>query len=358
MNWYVKSSETGKISGPVDQKAALAMAEQSDGMAFSEQIFSPKFVASEAVESLLAEMRSVATAEIVIPLAQELLKRAIDTITLLCREKPTVALREVEALLHELKGLRTLMNKFFRRNLDIGDIGGISQEVDELLHELRGLRTSMEIVRNGEDDAIGLLCGRIANALISQERVSKDIEEGSGAETDGIIRELRALEGDVVLRGPDRQTCKKAANALSQLQAVEATSPAIKVQAKYDGWRCSVDIKDYDPTTKGCLTFLRKEKQKADTMDCCGDDYLHASNRLLSKVCQRAIDALIHLSREKKVTGTIEGGVLALDDLPEGVTVDILDYDVPSYSVPALIAGKDVERDDSGRACSRLHWGV
>lgn len=286
MNWYVKSSETGKISGPVDQKAALAMAEQSDGMAFSEQIFSPKFVASEAVESLLAEMRSVATAEIVIPLAQELLKRAIDTITLLCREKPTVALREVEALLHELKGLRTLMNKFFRRNLDIGDIGGISQEVDELLHELRGLRTSMEIVRNGEDDAIGLLCGRIANALISQERVSKDIEEGSGAETDGTIRELRALEGDVVLRGLDRQTCKKAADALSQLQAVEATSP----------------------TTKGCLTFLRKEKQKADTMDCCGDDYLHASNRLLSKVCQRAIDALVQLSREKVVP---EGGTAA-----------------------------------------------
>lgn len=137
MNWYVKYNGTGEISGPVHQKTALSMAEQFDGMAFSEEIFS----------------------------------------------------------------------------------------VEELLHELKGLRTSMEIMRNGEDDAIGLLCGRISNALISQELASKDIEEGLGAETCGIIRELRALSVDVILRGSDRQTCHNAADALVQLSRSEVIAP-------------------------------------------------------------------------------------------------------------------------------------
>lgn len=42
---------------------------------------------------------------------------------------------------------------------------------------------------------------------------------------------------------------------------------------------------------------------------------------------QRVIEAIVQLSREKVISGTIHGGVLTLDELPEGVRVDIRDYD-------------------------------
>lgn len=56
-----------------------------------------------------------------------------------------------------------------------------------------------------------------------------------------------------------------------------------------------------------------------------GKDY-NLDNRL-SSLCQRAIDTITNLSREKVVRGTIQGGVLSLEDVPAGVTVDIKDYD-------------------------------
>jgi len=45
------------------------------------------------------------------------------------------------------------------------------------------------------------------------------------------------------------------------------------------------------------------------------------------ELVQRAIDTILFLSREKVVTGVIDGGVLHLDELPPGVSVDIRDYD-------------------------------
>lgn len=43
----------------------------------------------------------------------------------------------------------------------------------------------------------------------------------------------------------------------------------------------------------------------------------------LGTLLKRAIDTIVLLSAKKVVTGTIEGGVLSLDEVPDGVTVDI-----------------------------------
>jgi len=98
MNWYVKYEGTEEISAPMTQEEALAIVGAdggvgADGMVFNERIFEPKFVNTEAVEGLLAEMRSAASARPIMSPdqlyldAQGLLTRAIDTITLLSREK-------------------------------------------------------------------------------------------------------------------------------------------------------------------------------------------------------------------------------------------------------------------------------
>lgn len=57
---------------------------------------------------------------------------------------------------------------------------------------------------------------------------------------------------------------------------------------------------------------------------------------------QKAIDVITNLSREKVVTGSIEGGVLSLGEVSEGVTVDIRDFDVEGVD-PEL-----VEEDENG----------
>lgn len=93
MNWYVKYEGTGEISGPMTQDEALSIVgkdggDAADGLVFSENIFSPKFVTTPEVEGLLAEMKSVAEAGIVIPhVIQEVMMRAIDMIIFLSREK-------------------------------------------------------------------------------------------------------------------------------------------------------------------------------------------------------------------------------------------------------------------------------
>jgi len=61
-----------------------------------------------------------------------------------------------------------------------------------------------------------------------------------------------------------------------------------------------------------------------------------------SNLIQRAIDALTLLSAKKVVTGTIQGGVLELDEVSEGVEVDIRDYDTDGVDEEL------VEEDASG----------
>ena len=63
---------------------------------------------------------------------------------------------------------------------------------------------------------------------------------------------------------------------------------------------------------------------------------------LATSVFRRAIDTISFLSREKVITGTIEGGVLSLDTIPAGVSVDIRDYDVEGMEEDNLL------RDEKG----------
>jgi len=68
---------------------------------------------------------------------------------------------------------------------------------------------------------------------------------------------------------------------------------------------------------------------------------------------RNSIDALVELSREKMVTGEIQGGVLTLDNVPEGVVVEIRDYDVGDGG-----AYEDaVSIDDQGHQYVGLTWG-
>ena len=93
MKWYIRYESTDEIDGPMKQELALTKAGRVDGLVFSEEIFDPKFAITEEVEGLLGEMRSLAGMRTTMPpgdlllQAQDLLKRAIDTIILLSREK-------------------------------------------------------------------------------------------------------------------------------------------------------------------------------------------------------------------------------------------------------------------------------
>jgi hypothetical protein len=95
MNWYVKYEGTGEVSGPMSEGDALSEAELTDVLVFNENIFSPKFVTTEEVDSLLLDMKKAAGANLgvlenpfhsaSVSLIQEIMQRAIDTIILLSR---------------------------------------------------------------------------------------------------------------------------------------------------------------------------------------------------------------------------------------------------------------------------------
>ena len=72
---------------------------------------------------------------------------------------------------------------------------------------------------------------------------------------------------------------------------------------------------------------------------------------VIGLLCGRISDALVQLSREKIVTGVLTGGMLTLDDLPDGVSVDIRNYDAHGTE-------ENLETDDSGCSYSNLHWGA
>jgi hypothetical protein len=60
-------------------------------------------------------------------------------------------------------------------------------------------------------------------------------------------------------------------------------------------------------------------------------------------ICQNAIDVITHLSREKVVRGTIvEGGDVAFEEIPEGVKVDLRDFNIDG------IDEENLEHDERG----------
>ena len=83
------------------------MADQADGMIFSENIFSPKFVATEEVELLLRDIKAAQTScfarTMNIPESfTQVLQRASDALVLLSRVKPAPT-KEVEYLIAQLR---------------------------------------------------------------------------------------------------------------------------------------------------------------------------------------------------------------------------------------------------------------
>lgn len=104
--WYVRTLDSGEVWGPMSQTQAESMRDQlDDAVMFNEGIFEPKFSCSDEVEELIAKMRSVATAGIVIPhVAQELLAEAVDALVLLSRNEPKFCTSaEVEELVNRLR---------------------------------------------------------------------------------------------------------------------------------------------------------------------------------------------------------------------------------------------------------------
>lgn len=79
--WYVRFEATGEIAGPMTKDKALSTV---DGMAFSENIFSPRFVTTPEVEKILRQLQSMEEND---PPGKSLLQAIIDTITLLSAKK-------------------------------------------------------------------------------------------------------------------------------------------------------------------------------------------------------------------------------------------------------------------------------
>ena len=81
MKWYVRT-ECGDVRGPMSQEDAEFERDRLDGaVMYNERIFEPEFVTTEEVETILAEMKSVATAGIVEA------KEIAEKLVLLSREK-------------------------------------------------------------------------------------------------------------------------------------------------------------------------------------------------------------------------------------------------------------------------------
>jgi len=130
MNWYVKYEVTKTIDGPFTEEQALRVAGDMEGMAFSEKIFEPKFVTTEEVETLLAEMRIRANEKqqgLTSVKVKELLKQAADTIVLLSAEK-VITSEEVENLLTDLRSYSSdKQRKMLHEALGIQDANQIEE---------------------------------------------------------------------------------------------------------------------------------------------------------------------------------------------------------------------------------------
>lgn len=119
MSWYVIYQGTGEISGPMTKERALVMAEEMEGLVFSEDIFSPKIVTTPEVEELLHELKGIREAKEIIRDGEYdavglVLKRAMEAISSLPREMPSTSRREVVTTPEVedlLKGLRDLTKR-------------------------------------------------------------------------------------------------------------------------------------------------------------------------------------------------------------------------------------------------------
>ncbi len=188
----------------------------------------------------------------------------------------------------------------------------MTEDVTVLIEEMRSFRTSMEIIRNGEDDAVGVVCQRVIDMLtrLSHPDVLPQLEL--------MLRGLRAMRTNTSVKASYADSvhdhvaglCEKAANWLVLLSA-KSESPSKVVENLLEHFR-EVAMRHHTP---------HQDEQVA--------------------IAKKLVPLLTELSAPKVVSGSIEGGVLDLDDVPEGVEVDIRDRDVQEE-------GDDVEEDERG----------
>lgn len=71
----------------------------------------------------------------------------------------------------------------------------------------------------------------------------------------------------------------------------------------------------------------------------------------IDQLCKRAVDVITLLSAEKVIECSIQGGVFSVEsEMPHGVKLEVLDYDVENYDLDDLI------EDESGTACKILEF--
>ncbi|KKK72969.1 hypothetical protein LCGC14_2898560 [marine sediment metagenome] len=174
VRWYVRR-ECGDVQGPMSQEDAEFESGRLDGaVMFNERIFEPEFVVSNEVDILIGELRAhLARAESGCGPESDcntLIRRSVDALILLSKQKPV----EVDF------------------------------SVAVLLAELQGLCEAKEIIREGEDDAIGTMLGRVMAALTSLSRekvVTGHIEGGLlnlGVVPEGVSIDIRDCDTDGV----------------------------------------------------------------------------------------------------------------------------------------------------------------
>lgn len=69
----------------------------------------------------------------------------------------------------------------------------------------------------------------------------------------------------------------------------------------------------------------------------------------IEEIAGRAVDTLILLSAKRQVHGTVNSGIIEIDDCPPDVEVTIDDYDIEGIDDPDRIV-----EDDDGQDCLRL----
>ncbi len=236
MNWYFKHDGTGDVEGPMAKGAAMNIADVTDGLVFSEELWGGDVTDTE------------------------------------------------------------------------GEPVSISEEVADLIEYLESLK----------DDKVSSSpsqCDRLIKALVllSGQALTVDVA--------GLMLEL-----DKVLVGDLRERTAKAFISFSAKKVVTVTTESVQ--------RMLANLRDLKGGQKDASYWANKKGMG-------------------QIICQQAIDMILSLSAKKVIIGSIEGGVLSLDEVPDGVTVLIYDYDIEGVDAPP---GGFAE-DDDGRECMKLEFG-
>ncbi len=235
MNWYLKLENTGEITGPMSKDQVLVAADAFDGLVFCEEIFEPKFTIPEEVEGLLGEMRSLAGMRTTMPpgnlllQAQELLKRATDTIILLSREKASPAVPLPKDVERAIDWLNSLNDSGV--SVPTPFTGACSGEVAELLKRLVREEEESEVVSKQAIKEKASLPSEEVERLLIDLRDVKKIQEACFVNRGGSVICQQAI--DMIAR----LSRKKSETSVTKAVEVERErcSDVLEVAAKLMG---------------------------------------------------------------------------------------------------------------------------